>query len=86
MRIGAAGSATIWSDGKASFTSVDGVTETALFDVDSDPLYGRFVDKVADQLGHGFVGLPRIGDLEATMTVVWSAYAHGRQGGTGVHT
>lgn len=86
LRIGAAGSATIWSDGRASFTSVDGLTDTALLDVDSDPLYGRFVDQVADQLGRGFVGLPRIGDLEAAMTVVWSAYAHGRQGGAGVHT
>src|SRR3954470_16037295 len=50
MRIGAAGTATIWSDGHASFSSVDGVTETALIEVDSDPLYGSFVDQVAEQL------------------------------------
>jgi predicted dehydrogenase len=86
MRIGAAGTATIWSDGNASFTSTDGVTETTLLDVDSDPLYGPFVDKVAEQLGRGFVELPRIGDLETTMTVIWDAYAHGRQGETSVHT
>ena len=86
MRIGAAGTATIWSDGSASFTSVDGNTETARIDVDSDPLYGPFVDKVAEQLEGGFVELPRIRDLEATMTVIWDAYAHGRQGRTGVHT
>jgi predicted dehydrogenase len=86
MRIGAAGTATIWSDGSASFTSVDGVTETAHLVVDSDPLYARFVDRVAEQLGRGFVGLPRIGDLETTMTVIWEAYAHGRQERTGVHT
>jgi predicted dehydrogenase len=86
MRIGAEGTATIWSDGNASFTSVDGVTDTALLVVDSDPLYGLFVDQVAEQLDRGFVGLPRIGDLETTMAVIWDAYAHGRQGRTGVHT
>ena len=86
MRIGAAGTATIWSDGTASFTSVDGVTETAVIDVDSDPLYGLFVDQVAEQLGRGFVELPRISDLEATMAVIWDAYAHGRKRRTGVHT
>lgn len=85
-RIGAAGIATIGSDGNASFTSVDGVTETALVDVDSDPLYGLFVDQVAAQLGRGFVELPRISDLEATMAVIWDAYAHGRQEKTGAHT
>src|SRR3954447_4846204 len=86
MRIGAAGTATIWSDGHASFSSVDGVTETALIDVDSDPLYGLFVDQVAVQLGGGFGELPRISDLETTMAVIWDAYAHGRQEGTGVLT
>lgn len=85
-RIGAAGMATIWSDGRASFTSVDGVTQTASIDVDSDPLYAPFVDQVAAQLGRGFVELPRIGDLEATMAVIWDAYAYGRQERTGVHT
>jgi predicted dehydrogenase len=85
MRIGAAGTATIWSDGSASFTSVDGATTTARIDVDSDPLYGPFVDKVAEQLEDGFADLPGIRDLEATMTVIWDAYAHGRQGRTSVH-
>jgi len=86
MRIGAAGTATVWSDGNASFTSNDGVTETAVLEVDSDPLYGLFVDRVAEQLSRGFVELPRISDLEATMAVIWDAYAHGRQERTGVHT
>lgn len=86
MRIGAAGTATIWSDGSASFTSADGATETALIDVDSDPLYALFVDKVAEQLDAGFADLPGIRDLEATMTVIWDAYAHARRGGTGVYT
>ena len=78
-RIGSAGIATIWSDGNASFTSVDGVTQTALLVVDSDPLYATFVDQVAEQLGRGFPDLPRIGDLETTMAVIWDAYAYGRQ-------
>jgi hypothetical protein len=46
----------------------------------------RLRDKVAEQLEGGFVELPRIRDLEATMTVIWDAYAHGRQGRTGVDT
>jgi predicted dehydrogenase len=78
-RIGAAGIATIWSDGNASFTSVDGVTETSLIVVDSDPLYATFVDQVAAQLDRGFPDLPRISDLQTTMAVIWDAYAHGRQ-------
>ena len=86
MRIGAAGTSTIWSDGSASFTSVDGVTEVARIIVDSDPLYGPFVDEVAGQLDRGFADLPGIRDLEATMTVIWDAYEFARQGGTGVHT
>lgn len=86
MRIGAAGASTIWSDGNASFTAVDGATETALIDVDSDPLYAPFVDAVADQLNNGFSDLPGIGDLKATMTVVWDAYSKARQGGNGVDT
>lgn len=86
MRIGAAGTATIWTDGSAAFTSVDGATETALIDVDSDPLYGEFVEQVAEQLGRGFAELPRMCDLQTTMAVIWDAYAHGRQEKTGVHT
>src|SRR6476620_9412023 len=85
-RIGAAGIATIWSNGNASFTSVDGVAETERLVVDSDPLYATSVDRVAAQLGRGFVELPRISDLETTMAVIWDAYAHDRQGRTGVHT
>jgi predicted dehydrogenase len=86
MRIGAAGAATIWSDGSASFTAVDGATETERIDVDSDPLYGPFVDQVADQLSRGFSDLPGIRDLRATMAVVWDAYSKGREGGNSVNT
>jgi predicted dehydrogenase len=86
MRIGTQGTSTIWSDGSASFTSIDGVTETALLVVDSDPLYPAFVDQVAQQMESGFADLPQIRDLETTMRVIWDAYAYGRQGGQGVHT
>ncbi|NYD69879.1 putative dehydrogenase [Herbiconiux flava] len=86
LRIGAAGTATIWADGRASFTTADGVTTTAELDVDSDPLYGPFVDAVADTLADGFTGLPGIEDLEATMAVIWDAYAHAARGGSDVHT
>lgn len=84
MRIGAEGAATIWSDGSASFTSTSGLTETSQLNVDSDPLYEPFVNKVADQLNHGFEGLPGIQDLEATMTVIWDAYSKAGRGGIGV--
>lgn len=86
MRIGAAGTATIWSDGRASFTAVDGTTESQTLDVDSDPLYGPFVDEVADRLPSGFAGLPGIRDLRATMAVVWDAYTYAGRGGTDVST
>lgn len=84
LRIGAEGTATIWSDGRASFTSTGGVTETSQFDVDSDPLYELFVGKVADQLSQGFSGLPGIRDLEATMAIIWDAYSKAGRGSIGV--
>jgi predicted dehydrogenase len=86
LRIGTAGAATIRSDGMASFTSADGATHTASLEVDSDPLYGLFVDEVAQQLDRGFAGLPGIRDLEATMTVIWDAYSTARRKETGVIT
>lgn len=78
-RIGPNGTASISSDGRASFTSVDGMTRTDVLDVDSDTLYGPFIDAVADSLGDGFQGLASIGDLEDAMSVVWDVYeAEGR--------
>ena len=53
MRIGADGTATVWSDGRTSFTSAEGTTETGHIDVDSDPLYGEFVSRVAEELDRG---------------------------------
>jgi Predicted dehydrogenases and related proteins len=84
MRIGTRGTATIWSDGSASFTSISGLSETSQLNVDSDPLYEPFVNKVADQLIHGFAGLPGIRDLEATMTIIWDAYSKAGRGSVGV--
>lgn len=86
LRIGAEGTATVWSDGRASFTSVNGTTETSRIDVDSDPLYAPFVNRVAEELSHGFPGLPGISDLEATMAVVWAAYTLARKGSNGADT
>lgn len=83
MRIGADGTATVWSDGRTSFTSVEGTTETAHIDVDSDPLYGEFVSRVAEELDHEFAGLPGVRDLEAAMTVIWDAYSESRIRGNG---
>jgi hypothetical protein len=80
LRVGAKGAATVWSDGQANFTSTDGVTETSRIDVDSDPLYATFVNRVADELGRGFTGLPGIRDLEVTMAVIWDAYSRARRG------
>ncbi|ROQ60388.1 putative dehydrogenase [Rathayibacter sp. PhB152] len=81
LRIGEEGTASVWSDGSASFTATDGSTESGRIDVDSDPLYGPFVDAVADGLADGWPDLPGIRDLEATMTVVWDAYASATRGG-----
>lgn len=82
MRIGRRGTATVWSDGTASFTSTEGVTETATIVVDSDPLYGPFVDAVADGLAGGWQNLPGLGDLEAAMSVIWDGYTQARRGRT----
>jgi predicted dehydrogenase len=86
LRIGTAGAATVQSDGRAFFTSTDGATQSALLDVDTDPLYGAFVDQVAKQLDRGFAGLPGIRDLEAAMKVIWDAYSTYGERETGVTT
>jgi predicted dehydrogenase len=78
FRVGTLGAASISSDGTATFTSVDGRTESDLLEVDSDPLYAGFVEKVAEQLEQGFEDLPGIRDLERTMKVIWDAYSYGR--------
>lgn len=80
LRVGPLGTATINTDGAASFTSVDGRTRTAVLDVDSDPLYPVFVDNVADLLGQGLVGLPTLDDLERAMALIWRAYEDGQRG------
>ncbi len=76
-RIGPDGVASIWTDGTASFTDIAGATQVSRLDVDSDPLYDRFVDAVADTLDQGFEGLPGIRDLEDAMAIVWDAYSEG---------
>ena len=77
---GEAGFASIDTDGSATFTSLDGRTERAAIDVDSDPLYDPFVRRVARTLGEGFRGLPTLGELEDVMRIIWRAYQAHREG------
>ena len=77
---GDAGFASINADGSATFTSRDGHTEDTVFDVDSDPLYGTFVRRVAHTLDQGFRGLPGLSDLEAAMRIIWRAYDIAKEG------
>ena len=77
---GDAGFASIDTDGSATFTTVDGHTERAVIDVDSDPLYDPFVRQVALTLGMGFRGMPTLGELEDAMRIIWRAYRADREG------
>ncbi|HEX8510733.1 MAG TPA: Gfo/Idh/MocA family oxidoreductase [Propionibacteriaceae bacterium] len=77
---GEAGFASVNTDGSATFTSLDGHTERAVIDVDSDPLHDPFVREVARTLGEGFRGLPTLGELEDAMRVIWRAYQAHREG------
>jgi hypothetical protein len=78
LRIGANGTASIASDGSATFTQSNGESSYGHVDVDSDPRYGHFVDQVADRLAQGFEGLPNIRELEEVMAVIWNAYSDAR--------
>lgn len=69
---GSRGFASIDTTGNASFTDVSGVTTTATLEVDSDPLYERLVDDVADTLASGFAGMSTLAELLATMELIWS--------------
>ncbi|WP_113718185.1 Gfo/Idh/MocA family protein [Arthrobacter dokdonensis] len=71
---GEAGFASVDSDGSATFTTLDGATESAVIDVDSDPLYDLFVRRVAKTLENGFRGLPTLAQLEDAMHPIWQAY------------
>lgn len=75
------GYASIDSDGSATCTTLDGRTDRAIIDVDSDPLYAPFVRQVAHTLGEGFRGLPTLGELEDVMRVIWRAYEVAQKGG-----
>lgn len=79
--VGEAGFAAIDSDGSATFTAIDGLTEKAALDVDSDPLYEPFVREVARTLGDGFRGLPTLGEVEEAMQIIWRAYEAAPRGG-----
>lgn len=77
---GDAGFASIDTDGSAVFTAVDGRTERAIIDVDSDPAYDPFVRQVASTLGEGFRGLPSLAEMEDVMQIIWQAYQEQREG------
>ncbi|MGO4246879.1 Gfo/Idh/MocA family protein [Paenarthrobacter sp. RAF54_2] len=72
--VGEAGFASVDSDGTATFTALDGTTESDKIDVDSDPLYDPFVRSVARTLDDGFRGLPTLAQLENVMRPIWRAY------------
>ncbi|HAG59119.1 MAG TPA: gfo/Idh/MocA family oxidoreductase, partial [Arthrobacter bacterium] len=72
--VGEAGFASVDSDGSATFTTLDGTTESAVINVDSDPLYDPFVRRVAQTLEDGFRGLPTLAQLEDVMRPIWQAY------------
>ena len=78
--VGEAGFASVGSDGSATFTAVDGATETATINVDSDPLYDPFVRRVAQTLEDGFLGLPTLAQLEDVMRPIWRAYDDHHEG------
>ena len=77
---GDAGFSSIDTDGSAVFTGLDGHTQRAVIDVDSDPLYDPFVRQVALTLSDGFRGMPTLGQLEDVMRIIWGAYQSGREG------
>jgi predicted dehydrogenase len=77
---GESGFASIDTEGSAAFTTVDGRTERAVIDVDSDPLYDPFVRQVALTLDTDFRGMPTLGELEDAMRIIWSAYRADREG------
>ena len=79
--VGEAGFASVDSDGSATFTTLDGTTESAVINVDSDPLYDPFVRRVAQTLEDGFRGLPTLAQLEDVMRPIWQAYDD-QHGGT----
>jgi predicted dehydrogenase len=78
---GEVGYASVDSDGSATFTTLDGRTDRAVIDVDSDPLYDPFVRKVARTLDGGFLGLPTLGELEDVMRIIWGAYEADQRAG-----
>lgn len=76
---GTSGFACIDTTGSASFTDNAGTTTTAHLQVDSDPLYERLVDDVADTLASGFAGMSTLAELVTTMEIIWSPGLAGKE-------
>ncbi|MDV6212653.1 Gfo/Idh/MocA family oxidoreductase [Rhodococcus erythropolis] len=68
---GTNGFASIDTTGSALFTDKAGNTIEAEIDVDSDPLYERFVDNVADSLDTNFLGMPTLDEFVQSMAIIW---------------
>ena len=51
------------------------LVETVNIDLDSDPLYGTFVDRFLADIAAGRMDLPGLDDLEAAMRIVDQAYS-----------
>jgi predicted dehydrogenase len=71
-----AGFVDIDADGRVTITRSDGEVEVSLVNVDSDPLFAPFVDRLAESLSRGFDTVPGLDELVTAMTVVARAYAN----------
>ncbi|MFC9837926.1 Gfo/Idh/MocA family protein [Rhodococcus sp. NPDC127530] len=78
---GTSGFASIDTNGSARFTDMAGNTIEATINVDSDPLYERFVNNVADSLETKFHGMPTLDEFVRSMAIIWSQTPQPRSSG-----
>ncbi len=78
---GSAGAVSIGPEGVARRTHTDGSVTRRQLEVDSDPLFGAFVERAVRSWRQGFPGLPGMHELVEAMAVVDAAYR--AAGGTG---
>jgi predicted dehydrogenase len=77
---GSAGFCSVGADGKDLLTGPDGASTARRIDVDSDPLYGRFVEQVLDSYDASFAGMPSLAELSAALEIVDLAYESAERG------
>jgi hypothetical protein len=68
------------ADQTALLTGPDGASTARRIDVDSDPLYGRFVEQVLDSYDASFAGMPSLAELSAALEIVDLAYESAERG------